>query len=235
MWTCSECGRTFLNSHQWHSCIDLALEEKLETATGRAVAMYRVVEAAVRRCGEFRIHPQKSRIAFISVMTFAGVRLANDWVDVSFIAPTPIDDEKIRSVTCYGPTSFAHTVRIADAADVDDRVCEWLCIAKRRGDQDTLDPQAMVEPVTGRVLDRLSVPVRAEVVTRAGRLVLKPPRYALDVFELQPALQASVRGDVIDATAEFSDGDGWIDCDPALEHVGLGEGDLVDVTLRAAL
>lgn len=39
----------------------------------------------------------------------------------------------------------------------------------------------------------------------------------------------------MDATAEFSDGDGRIDCDPALEHFGLGEGDRVDVTLRAAL
>lgn len=43
------------------------------------------------------------------------------------------------------------------------------------------------------------------------------------------------RGNVMDATAEFSDGDGRIDCDPALEHFGLGEGDRVDVTLRAAL
>lgn len=34
-------------------------------------------------CGEFRVHPQKTRIAFITTMTFAGVKLARRWVDVS--------------------------------------------------------------------------------------------------------------------------------------------------------
>lgn len=34
LWTCPECARTFANTHQWHSCIELTLEEKLAEASG---------------------------------------------------------------------------------------------------------------------------------------------------------------------------------------------------------
>lgn len=234
MWTCEECGRTYANTHQWHSCIDLALEVKLQSQTEHAVRLYRLVEAAVRRCGEFRIHPQQSRIAFISTMTFAGVHLAREWVDVSFIVPTPIDDARIGSLICYGPTSFGHTVRVSIPADVDGRLSEWLCIAKRRGDRETLDSGARVQPATGRVLELLSVPVSAEVVCREGAAVLRPPTYAIDLFELQPSVRASIRGTVVEATIDASGRDGWIDCEGGIEQLGLHEGDRVDVTLRSA-
>lgn len=235
MWMCNTCGRTFLNAHQWHSCIDLTLEEILGSASERAEALYRLIESAIMRCGEVRIHPQRSRIAFITTMTFAGVRLARAWVDISFIAPAPIDDARIRAVTCYGPTSFAHTVRVAAPEDVDDRLQEWLCIAKRRGDQETLDPNAPVQPASGRVLELLSVPVTTEVVTRAGVASLRPPRYVVELFELQPSVRASIRGTVVEATVETTGRDGWIDCEGALEQLGLVEGDRVDVTLRSAV
>jgi hypothetical protein len=73
------------------------LEAKLAAASDHVVDLCRELHAAMSACGQFRIHPQKTRIAFISTMTFAGARLARRWMDVSLITPEPIDDPRIRS------------------------------------------------------------------------------------------------------------------------------------------
>ena len=91
MWTCSRCGRSFANLNQSHSCLELSTAEHLAGKSNRALSIYQAVVETLERCGEFRIHAQKTRIAFISRMTFAGVSLAERWVDLSLITPTVID------------------------------------------------------------------------------------------------------------------------------------------------
>ncbi len=230
MWTCPECGRTFVNRNQWHSCVPLTIEEALADASDLAVELYQAIETALEECGEFRVHPQKTRIAFISVMTFAGVRLARRWVDLSFITPRPIDRPRIRSLVCYGPTSFGHDVRVARAVEVDDELEQWLCMALRRGDQESLDPTASVEPLTGRSLELVRVPLAIEVSVGTAIAI---PRYAAEVFEACESV--IVRRGGADAPAWVEGGDhprligppGW------LERLELSLDDRADITLRA--
>lgn len=233
MWKCPECERAYANRNQWHSCVRLTLEEALEGASGAAVELYLAVEAALESCGEFRVHPQKTRIAFISVMTFAGVRLARRWVDLSFITPGPIDHPRIRSLVCYGPTSFGHDVRVGDPADVDDKLHEWLCIAMRRGDQESLDSNASVEPLTGRPLGLIRVPLSIEVTSGPSGQGIPIPRYVAEIFEACESVRVR-RGDA--EVGAWFDGvglpglvgpTGWLD------RLGLVPGDQADVTLSA--
>ena len=100
MWTCPECDRSFANPHQWHSCLRMALDEHVEAKTGHAVELYRAVEAALRYCGEFRIHPQKTRVAFIARMTFAGVALARRWGDLSLIMTNALSESAFAASSC---------------------------------------------------------------------------------------------------------------------------------------
>ena len=236
MWTCPECSRTFANNNQWHSCIQLSLDAKLAAASDHAVGLYRHVEAALAACGDFRIHPQKTRIAFISNMTFASVRLARRWIDISLIAPEPIDDPRIRTLECYGSTSFGHGLRIAEPEDLTDDVREWLCISLRRGDQVTLDPAALVEPLTGRPLELVMVPLRCKVIERSGTLAVAIPRYAAEVFEAHPAVQAKVARQNTSGIVEARADGWWVSFQHGtLESLGLGVGDSTDVFLQAAV
>ena len=163
MWACPDCGRRFANQHQWHSCIDLSLGSALADASEHARRLYRAVEEAVASCGEYRVHPQKTRIAFITTMTFAAVKLARRWVDVSFITAEPIDDPQIDRLECYGPTSFAHTIRVAEPGQLDATVRGWLCRSWRRGNREALDSSVHVQPLAGRALGLVVVPVRSVV------------------------------------------------------------------------
>ena len=224
LWACPSCRRQFANVNQWHSCFEMALEEHLASKSEIAVALYRAVESALASCGEFRIHPQKTRVAFIARMTFAGVRLAKRWADLSFILPAPLDDIRVRQVELYGPTSFGHGVRLTDPAQVDADVRAWLCVAHTRGKQETLDPNADVEAVVGTALERMLAPLRTRVVTSEAQ-----------AFGPHPYVVARIRGDHYPGDIRMVEGQPRLVLGDALERVGLGVGDEADALLRADL
>ena len=66
-------GRSFANRNQWHSGVDISVGEHLAGKTELAISLYETVVTAQEQCGRFRLHPQKTRIAFISRMTFGRV------------------------------------------------------------------------------------------------------------------------------------------------------------------
>ncbi len=236
MWTCPQCGRTFANRHQWHSCIQLSLSAVLAGASEQSAELYRRFEAAVAACGPFRIHPQKTRIAFISTMTFASARLARRWVDISLITSEPIDDPRIRGLDCYGPTSFGHTLRIAEPGELDADVRAWLCAARRRGARETLDPAAHVQPLVGRPLELVRVPLRCVASRADDTVALAVPRYAAEVFQLHPAVVARLAGQQIPGVVAWSAEGPRLLLDTARAgDQGIADGDAVDVFLRADL
>ncbi len=234
-WLCPACERRFANANQWHSCGNVDLDATLARHTAHAVAIYRAVEA-VTASGGVRVHPQRTRIAFISTMTFAGVQLATRWADLSFIVAGPIDDERVRRIELYGPTSFGHTVRLMSPDDVDADVRNWLTEARRRGDQETLDPHAVVEPILGRPLEVLRVPLRSTVVSTGPRPVLGLPRYAAQAFGAHPSVRVTIRAAVHAGTVRArGDGCELVLDDVTLGQLGLGAGDPADLTLTADL
>lgn len=142
MWTCERCGRSFANRNQSHACQTIGIAEHLAEKTELAVSIYEEVTRVLRRHGEFREHPQKGGIGFISRMTFGGVALRSRWVDLYFMLPRPLDHERVFKLDLYGPSSWAHTIRLRSPDDVDAEVRGWLAESLRRGDQETLDPKA---------------------------------------------------------------------------------------------
>ncbi len=236
LWTCPTCGRRFANVNQWHSCGKAELDEILAGHTDHAVGIYRAVESALAGAGDFRIHPQKTRIAFISRMSFASVKLARRWVDLAFIVPYPIDAPRIRRIELYGPTSFGHHLRLEEVDQVDREVRGWLAEALRRGDQETLDSRARVEPVVGRPLEIMIVPLRTRVLRYGDELALRLPRYAAEAFDAHRPVDARIAGTHLSGRVEPTPAGDILVFDHAeLGRLGLGEGDDTDAFLTADL
>ncbi len=235
-WECPACGRRYAKRNQWHSCGNVDLDATLAKHTDAAVAVYWAVESALAVPGEVRVHPQRTRIAFISTMTFASVRLARRWADLSFITADPVDDARIRRIELYGPTSWGHTVRLSSSDEVDDDVRGWLAEARRRGDRETLDPHAPVAPLVGHALEVLLVPLRAVVAAGPDGPALAIPRHAAEAFAEHPLVRVRIRREVHRGRVESGGGGATVvldGLDPA--ELGLGEGDPVDLTLAADL
>lgn len=232
MWTCGRCGRSFANLNQTHSCVDLTASEHLAGSSELAISIYEAVLEALEKCGEFRIHAQKTRIAFITRMSFAGVSVAERWVDLSLISPTVIDDPRIRKLFLYGPTSWGHSVRLGHPDEVDHQVADWLCQALRRGDQETLDPDADVAPVVGRSLDLFRTAFRVRVEDEDDGLVAKIPCHVAQALALVDHVVARAHGVEYPTSLHRQGGTTWLRIDPS---TGLGSGDEADLYLKVDL
>lgn len=235
MWSCQECGRTFANANQWHACTDLSVEERLAGESDLAVALYRAVVAELETHGPFRIHPQQTRIAFIATMSFASVRFARGWVDLTLITAAPIESDRVRRLELYGPTSFGSTIRLSSVGEVDESVRTWLGRAYARGIRKTLDSHATVAVVRPPVRDVLVVPLKARVgVEGDGTRHLVVPPYAAESLGSRSDITVDfVGGGRVLAMTE-RDGTWHVvaGVDWALAERGLGDGDDVEVVLR---
>lgn len=228
MWTCPQCGRSYAIRNQAHACLDLSADEYLAGKGSLARSIYGSVVAALEACGAFRVHPQKTRIAFISRMSFAGISATKSWVDLSIILPAPSDDYRIRKLVLYGPTSWGHTLRITDPGEVDAQVRDWLCEAWRRGNQETLDSAASVTPLQGRALDLLQTAFRGKVRSQAGVLVVDLPRHVAQALALVDVVPARARGVRFEAKLIPGEGPVTMTIDPG---AGVTEGDSTDFYL----
>jgi len=233
LWECPACGRRFANTNQSHSCGNPELEEILADHGPRPVAIFRAVVATLDTLGSFRIHPQRTRIAFISRMSFASCRLAKSWVDLGLILPRPVDDARVRSIDLYGPTSFGHAVRLHSVEEIDEVVRGWLGEALLRGDQETLDPHATVPALIGHPLQILRIGARAGVARIGDRLVFRVPRYAVEAFAAA-GVDARIGKNHWPGSLETGSAGSFLVLDETvIPGLGLGEGDHIDVYLVA--
>lgn len=226
-WTCPRCERTFANTNQAHACQRTTLAEHLVDKTDFSVAILDRVIEALEAAGEFRIHAQKTRVAFISRMTFAGCVMAKRWVDLSFVLPEPLDSERMRRLELYGPTSWGHVVRLHDPDAVDSEVRNWLEAALLRGDQETLDPRFTVAPLNGRQLEVFWTGFRGEVTDSGAGLGVELPGHVAAALELVADVAARIGG-VTSIVA--------LEREQSLVRIPLGaeglvEGDHIDVFL----
>ena len=87
LWECPQCGRQFANRNQAHGCTDVTISDCLKGISDNVVELFHAFEAAVRACGEVRVHPSRARIAFIARMTFAGAILKRDHIEAGMMLP----------------------------------------------------------------------------------------------------------------------------------------------------
>lgn len=229
MWICPNCGRSFANKNQWHACQTTTVEDALDGKSDLAIAIYQSVEAALTRAGEYRVHPQKTKIAFISRMTFAGVSLARRWADLFFILPEPLNSGRIRRLELYGPTSWGHTIRLKSPAEVDEDVAAWLARSLTRGDQLTLNPSAEVQPLSVNQLEVFWTGFSGTVERLGDDLVVPLPGYVADALVLVDEVSLRVAGASQAAPLIHEGSRVLLALDPSL---GLGQGDVSDVFIE---
>jgi hypothetical protein len=139
LWACPRCGRQFANRNQSHECTTMTLAEHLADKTPLAVELFRAFEARVRACGPVRLHPVKTRVGFITRMSFAGASLFQRWIEVGLILPYRSDDPRFHKVQTFGARSHGHWLRVRTLEELDDQLDGWLHDAYRVGLQEAAD------------------------------------------------------------------------------------------------
>ncbi|MEM8925322.1 MAG: DUF5655 domain-containing protein [Actinomycetota bacterium] len=129
-WTCPECGRPFGRVNQGHMCSPpMSLDDYFASAHEREQAIFEVINAHLEDLGPFDIDPVSVGILLKNGPVFAELRTKTKWVAVCFKLPVKLSSNRFsRKVVPSGGHggSFYHVVNVADAAEIDDVLLDWL-------------------------------------------------------------------------------------------------------------
>jgi len=136
MWTCPDCGRTFANRNQTHTCAKLGdLDRHFEKSDPAVRATFDRVVAAVSALGPVEVLPEKTRIALHVRMSFAAFTPRRRWLDGHLVLAREVADDRFRRVQVFSRGNVLHEFRLTSVDDVDAAFVAYLGEAYRVGCQ----------------------------------------------------------------------------------------------------
>jgi hypothetical protein len=96
----------------------------------------------IRACGPVRIHPAKTRVGFITRMTFAAATPARDRLRCHLILSRRVGLPRFRKIEQYSPRCFGHYFNLRDQAELDEELRALVAEAYRVGMQERLQEGA---------------------------------------------------------------------------------------------
>ena len=125
-WTCPECGKSFRNTNQWHSCYIIDIEIHLRNKSAIIKDLYHRLESIINKFGTIEINPIKTAIQFRSGATFLTVRIRPQFLELEFQLDREVDLFPVHKKVKISGKRTLHFVYIQDPADVNDQLISWL-------------------------------------------------------------------------------------------------------------
>jgi hypothetical protein len=138
LWKCPKCERPFANRNQSHSCSRFTLEEHFVGKTSHAIDLFQAFAKLVRSCGQVRIIPEKTRIAFQVRMSFAAVSLRRDRIVGHVVLARRLENRRFTKVEYFSPRNHVHSFCFHSTEEMDSEVLAWLREAYLVGQQQHL-------------------------------------------------------------------------------------------------
>jgi hypothetical protein len=132
LWTCPRCGHRFVSANLWHSCSRYTLDEAFARARPNVRACFDRFVELVERCGPVVVIAQKTRIALMVQVRFAGATVLRDRLRISFALGRRVEHPRLVKVETYGPRWIGHRLEVREPAELDDpAIAAWLCESYR--------------------------------------------------------------------------------------------------------
>lgn len=128
-WCCPSCGRTFRRAGQPHSCHVVALEDHLPAGHPMRPVFDHLLAEVHARTGACEIVALPCCVHLKGREDFVAVLPRKRYLQVRFSLDRELDDPRIRRSAQISRTTFKHVVEVADAADVDEQLLDWLAEA----------------------------------------------------------------------------------------------------------
>ena len=139
MWTCPQCGRTFANHNQTHTCARLGeLDRHFARSEPRVRATFDRVLAVVADLGPVDVLPEKTRIALHARMSFAAFMPRRAWLAGHLVLARQIDSPRFTKIDTFSPSNVVHQFKLRAPEEVDDQFAAWLAEAYQVGIQEHL-------------------------------------------------------------------------------------------------
>ena len=140
LWRCPDCGRTFANRNQSHTCA--ALGELDRHFVGKDAAVrdaFDAVLAVVDALGPVEVLAEKSRIALHVRMSFAAFTPRRHSLTGHLVLARTVESPRWDKVQVFSPRNVLHAFTLTDPHEVDAEFAGWLAEAYEVGAQRHLD------------------------------------------------------------------------------------------------
>jgi hypothetical protein len=125
-WTCPECGKSFRNKNQWHSCFTLSLEDHLRNKPEKIQKLVYKLITILESFGPIELNPVKSVIQVKAGATFLSIKTKKEYVELEFQLGKEIEIFPIhRSVKISG-NRVLHFLYLQSKKDINGQLIEWL-------------------------------------------------------------------------------------------------------------
>lgn len=135
LWQCPQCGRFFANRNQSHSCSRHTMDEHLAGKSPHAIALFQCFSDLVKSCGDLRVLPEKTRIAFQVRMSFAAVSLRRDRLVGHVVLARRLESPRFIKIETISPRNHVHSFSFSSREEMDSEVLAWLREAYLVGQQ----------------------------------------------------------------------------------------------------
>jgi len=125
-WTCPDCGKSFRNKNQWHSCYTLNLEDHIRNKPEKIQkVVYRLIEV-LNSFGTIELNPVKSVIQVRAGATFLSIKPKKEYVELEFQLGRAIETFPVhRSVRISG-NRVLHFLYVQSKQDINKQLTGWL-------------------------------------------------------------------------------------------------------------
>ena len=135
LWTCPDCGQSFVTRNMSHSCCRFTEEEFFDGRDAQR-ALYRAFLACIERCGPVTVNVNKTRISFQGRARFASVnRVTRDGLACHLWLKRPIESPRFTRVEHFPPADYVHNFKLTDRSELDDELARWIAEAYEVGMQ----------------------------------------------------------------------------------------------------
>ena len=135
LWRCPECGRSFANRNQSHSCSHVVLQSHFTGKSEHVRDLFDAMTAMIRKCGPVKVLPEKTRIAFQIRMSFIAVQVRRNYLIGHFVFARRLENRRFTRVETFSPRNHLHAFRLDKVADLDDEFAAWIREAYAVGEQ----------------------------------------------------------------------------------------------------
>lgn len=140
LWTCPECGQSFVTRNLSHSCCRFT-EDEFFAGREPQRALYRAFLAFVRRCGTVTVNINKTRISFQGRARFASVnRVTRDGLACHIWLKRRLESPRFNRIEHLPPGDHVHHFKLTQVSDLDEEMAGWIAEAYEVGMQRWLPP-----------------------------------------------------------------------------------------------
>ncbi len=126
MWNCPNCGRSFRNTNQDHSCMITDLESHFVNKQQNVIDTFEKIKNEVMQLEGIQINSVKNAILFQAKSNFLAVKPKKTHLAIEFVLDEKVDEFPIYKTFQATKSKWAHFVRLESPEEVDEQLILWL-------------------------------------------------------------------------------------------------------------